>query len=313
MYALRFHYKSLRVSAEFIHRCRATGILRVSASICGKIYLPPFNTKFRCLISIIACICSSAVYAQQDENWENYMALLEKKPASVLVNLALYDKSPNRSLPYLLITGPKSRHCETNGIPSKEEIPVLEEMLHETDLFISGVTPKILAGTLTYNCQRVNYYYVKDTAGLGVAMARLYKRSYKDYEYVCKIKPDPDWSSYRNFLYPTEENFTWIENNKIITDLITKGDSLTKPRDIHFILLFKTEQDRKAFISIVHKDGYKVDELSFIKKADVPYCIKISRFEKIEPDMIAEMTTEVKAAAKNNKGLYEGWSCDVTK
>jgi hypothetical protein len=262
---------------------------------------------------VIACLSTSTVFAQQDENWVNYLAQIERKPASILVDLAMYDKSPNRLLPYLLIAGPKSKHCDANGIPDKGEIPALEEILHAESLFITGVTPKALVGTLTYNCERLNYYYIKDTAGLKVAIARLYNRSYKDYDYVCKLKPDPDWSDYRNFLYPSEENFTWIENNKIITDLIMQGDSLTKPRAIRFILLFKAEQDRKTFMDIVHKRGYNVDELNYIKKAENPYCLRISRFDKIEPDMIEEMTTEIKADAKKNNGIYEGWSSDVIK
>lgn len=261
----------------------------------------------------IALFFFSTAFAQEDENWETYMAQVDKKPASLLVNLALYDRSPNKLLPYLLITGPKSKLCQSNGLPPKDEISQLEEILHSADLFITGVTAKALAGTMTYNCQRVNYYYIKDTVGIEQALSRMYRRSFKDYKYVYKIKHEPDWSTYRNFLYPNEENLTWIENNKIITKLITQGDSLTKPRNISFVLLFKKEEDRKAFIYFANQKEYKIDEVNFIKNADMPYLLKISKFDKIQPGIISQMSTEIKTEIKKYNGMYEGWTSELQK
>jgi len=262
---------------------------------------------------IISFLSLCPVLAQQDDNWETYMAEVAKKPASVLVNLALYDRSPDRRLPYLLITGPKSKKCMGNGLPEKDEIPKLEEILDAADAFITGITPKILAGTFTYNCERVNYYYVKDTLGLDLAITRLYKRSFDGYSYIFKIKTDPDWGVYRDFLYPTEENFTWIENNKIITKLIAEGDDLSKTRDINFVLLFKTEAERKSFIDFAHRRDYRIDELNYIKNADMPYRLKMSRSDAIKPDVIADLTNEIKKEAKKHNAQYEAWNCEIVK
>ena len=241
------------------------------------------------------------------------MAQIANKPSSVMVNLALYSNSPNKLLPYLLITGPKCKRTTANGLPQKDEIAQLEEILNATDAFVTGVTPKILTGTLTYNSERVNYYYVRDTAGLHNAIARLYKRSFPDYSYVCKIRKDADWNEYRDFLYPSEDNFTWIENNGIITQLITQGDSLTKPRDISFVLLFKTEADRNALIDFAHKRDYRIDELNYVKKENNPYRLKISKFENVKADLISQMTIEIKKETKKLNGDYQGWNSAVIK
>ncbi|MDR3680767.1 MAG: DUF695 domain-containing protein [Flavipsychrobacter sp.] len=263
------------------------------------------------LFILVSCAYVNA-YAQ-DENWDTYMAEIAKRPASILVDLSLEAKSPNASLPYLLITGPKSKLCQGNGLPAKSEIDELEEILNTTGTFITGLTPKVLAGTLTYNCERVNYYYVKDTIGLSFAIARMYNHNYKDYKYVYKMKHDPEWNVYRDFLYPNEESMTWMENEKIITELISQGDSLTKPRDITFEIIFITEDDRKNFMSFAHSNDYQVVELDHIKNLDTPYGIKISRKELIKSDVIAELTTTVKKEAKKYNGKYMGWTSPVVK
>ncbi len=265
----------------------------------------------KCLVIFTLIFCSSSMFAQ-DENWDTYMAEIAKKPASVLVDLSLIDKV-NTQLPYLLITGPKSKLCQGNGIPANSEIDELEDILNTTSTFITGITPKVLAGTLTYNCERVNYYYIKDTVGLSYAVARMYNHNYKSYQYVYKIKQDPEWNVYREFLYPNEETMTWMENNKVITTLIKQGDSLTKARDISFEVFFKTDDDRKAFISFAHNNAYTIVEMNHITNINTPYQIKISRYDYVKPDMIAEMSAAIKKEAKKYNGKYDGWTSPVIK
>ena len=136
----------------------------------------------------------------QNENWDTYMAKFDKLPGSVLVDLGLYETAPNKLYPNLVITGPLAQSCNGQGLPDKEEIDALENILDATGNFLTGVTPKILAGTLTYDCKRVNYYYVKDTIGIRNAIARMYNRNYKDYRYAITIRSDPEWKTYRTFL-----------------------------------------------------------------------------------------------------------------
>lgn len=264
------------------------------------------------LILFIGCIFTTTASAQ-NEDWETYMAAIKDKPSSVLVNMALIDRVPNKLFPYLLITGPKSNNCLSNGLPDNNEIAQLEQILTETDNFITGVTPKILAGTLTYNCERTNYYYVKDTTGLSVAIARMYSHSFNDYKYVFKIEEDPTWKIYRTFLYPNEDDLLWMQNNKIVTSLLEQGDSLTKQRDISFVLGFKDEADRKKFIDDMHVRGYKIDELDQVKGDEMPYQLKISRYDYVRNNIISTITAEVKEEAKKYQAQYNGWTSPLIK
>jgi hypothetical protein len=241
------------------------------------------------------------------------MAKFGNKPGSVLVDMSLIEKAPDKNLPFLIITGPRGQNCNKQGIPSKEEIDKLEEILSATDDFLTGVTAKTLAGTFTYNCERLNYYYVKDTLAVRSAITRLYNRSYKNYDYVLKIKHDPEWSSYRTFLYPDEETRNWMENEKIIAGMLERGDSLKNPRELRFDLYFKTDTARNAFEKFANGKGYTTDTISTARNKVVPYEIILSRTSDVQLNTINTLTYELRKEAEKHGGFYNGWQIKKTK
>jgi hypothetical protein len=261
------------------------------------------------ILTALLIVLSVQLFAQKEEHWETYMAEIEHKPASILVDMTPYEQGPNKLLPYLLICGPKYIKLQNNGLPGFDQIPELEKMLDAGDKILTGVTSKILLGTFTYNGERLNYYYIKDTAEIAKALGRLYKRKYPEAEYICKMKYDPTWSAYREFLYPSEKNLNWIQNNKIINGLLQQGDSLKKPRDISFIWLFENESDRKKFSDFALSKHYQLQETKYMSKADFHYMLKLSVFSSVTPEAIDQITTELKTETLKYKAQYLGWMC----
>ncbi len=235
------------------------------------------------------------------------MAKFGDKPGSVLVNLALMERAPDSKYPYLLITGPKAQNCDARGLPGKEEIDVLEDILRSTDNFITGVTAKVLTGTFTYDCERLNYYYVKDTMGIRNAIMRMYNRGYKNYSYAINMKYDPQWATYRTLLYPDEETQEWMENTKIISKMTEAGDSLKTPRDINFNFYFRSDTDRNAFADFAHAKGYKVNLLAFSKSSTASFEAIVYKNAFVKTDLIQAMANELKAEARKHHGVYDGW------
>jgi len=243
----------------------------------------------------------------QVEQWDTYMAKIDGKPGSVLVDMGLMTTAPNYKYPNLVITGPQAQKCNAQGVPDTNEIALLEEILTATGNFITGVTPKLLTGTFTYNCQRLNYYYVKDTTGLRNALARVYARTYKDYNYAIKIKHDPEWSVYRTFLYPDEATQNWMENNKVIAAMIKRGDSVKTPREVTFNVYFDSDTARSAFEVEVTAKGYAVKRKTQSKKKRALYAIVLSKNSAIAHEEIDKETAELKETVKRHNGRYEGW------
>ena len=267
------------------------------------------------ILFIQTVVCSLFFYCAgaQTERWDTYMAQFGDKPGSVLVNMGYKDAAPDNKYPFLVITGPKSENCNKQNLPDKEEIDKLEEILDATNNFITGVTAKMLVGTFTYNCERLNYYYVKDTVGIRNAIMRLYKRNYSNYRYVINMKADRAWSTYLTFLYPNDETLTWMDNDKIITKMLQDGDDLVKQRDINFDLYFKTDTGRKAFTDFVYNKGYKPDTTKASNNHNYPYELIVSKFGHVKMESINNMTQELKSELKKYNSFYNSWEAPVPK
>lgn len=221
--------------------------------------------------------------------------------------MSLIGSVPDRKYPNLVITGPQAKNCNAQGVPDVSEIATLEEMLTATSNFITGVTPKVLAGTFTYNCQRLNYYYVKDTAGLRNALARVYGRTYKDHNYVIKIKHDPEWSVYKTFLYPDGATQNWMENNKVISGMMMRGDSVKIPREVTFNFYFDTEADRTAFEQEANAKEYITKRKTQSRKKPVLYVVVLYKNTAVQHEIMNKITSELKELAKAHHGHYQGW------
>jgi hypothetical protein len=263
--------------------------------------------KKNLILSLILFVLIDLSANGQAENWDTYMSKFGDKPGSVLVDMGLINNAPDKKYPFLVITGPRAQSCDKKGIPAKEEISSLEDILAATGNFLTGVTAEVLAGTFTYNCERLNYYYVKDTLNIRNAIMRLYNRTYPNYSYAINIKYDPAWTIYRTFLYPSEETRNWMENTKIITGMVEKGDSLRNKRQISFDLYFRTDSFRRAFAGFAHAKGYKTEKEIMAKSPSAPYEIIISKFDYVKTGIIDSLTSDLKKAVKQYNGFYNGW------
>jgi hypothetical protein len=243
----------------------------------------------------------------QTEQWDTYMAKFGDKPGSVLVDMGLIARAPDKRYQYLVITGPQAMNCDKQGLPNKDEIGELEEILSAADNFITGVTAKVLTGTLTYKCERLNYYYVKDTIGVRNALMRMYNRSYANYNYAINIMFDPGWRTYLTFLFPDEPTRDWMENSKVIAQMAEQGDSLKTQRDINFDFFFNSDSDRHTFAGVARSKGYKADKLIASKSTIAPFEIIVSKYGLVKIDLIQAMADELKKAAKLHRGIYNGW------
>lgn len=258
------------------------------------------------LTGLLLCVCCTA--HAQGERWDTYMAQLGGKPASVLVDMDAVKEAPDNLLPYLVVTGPRSVRCPgKSGIPDTSEIAKMESVLDLTSAFLSGVTARKLVGTLTYNCERLNYYYVRDTTAVRNALMRMYRNNFPAYEYTVKVKPEPQWVTYRAFLYPDSTAQSWMRNNRVMTQMLLSGDDLLSPRDIIHTIYFKTDTGRTAFANTVKTKGYSIDKQYDAPTTALPYELTVKRTGRVIMDSIMRMESELTAAAKEHDGYYKQW------
>jgi hypothetical protein len=259
------------------------------------------------LILLFNEVCKPAI--AQTNNWEHYLVKYNNKPASILVDLSLAEKKDLFQYPFIVVTGPKMSNCGQSGIPNKTDIAAMEEILDATDHCLKGLTAQLLAGTLTYECERLNHYYVKDTANIRNGILRMYRRNYPQTEFIVKIKPDPSWTVYHNVLYPTEAMINEAENNGIITAMLSKGDSLRGERSIKLAAYFDTDSAQQNFNKDIALLGCKLYNQKRVEHATTYYLTIAETRKPIVTDTINNITWVFRQAVKKHNGSYLKWGC----
>jgi hypothetical protein len=249
----------------------------------------------------------------QDGEWDVYMAQYEKGPGSVLLDMSLAQKAPVKSLAFILVTGVKYKDCQEDGFPSKQEFEKLYVVSDSIKAAIARKVKATIAGTFTYQCERLDYYYIPDTAGMRGHLAALYNRAFPGYEPYINMKADSKWEAYFDFLYPNEEIYEYMGNQKVVMGLQNAGDKLEKERKVDHWLYFPTAKDRDCFITYAVANKFKIESKIINKKSDLKFSLEISRTDKVDLESINPISWELRKQAKNCHGDYDGWETVVVK
>jgi Family of unknown function (DUF695)/Regulator of ribonuclease activity B len=269
------------------------------------------------LSSLLFFFFNHSANARQDtlpaENWDTYLAQYEKSAGSVMINMALKNVAPIKAYPFVVITGVTFKDCPTDGFPSKREFKNLYQISDSVKTIIEKSTASIITGSFTYQCERLDYYYVTDTTWLRQRLTNMYKTRFPNYTPYINIKADRNWSGYLDFLYPNEETLDYMGNQKVIMALQNAGDKLVKPRSVDHWAYFKTENDRNCFVSYLTKNKFTVTSKDSNGKAPFSLSLHFSRIDKVDLSSISKVTLELGRQASQCNGDYDGWETVVLK
>lgn len=268
--------------------------------------------KMRTLAFILLLI-PLASPAQEEEAWDVYLAQYDKGPGSTLLNMNLKQVAPVKTHPYLLKTGVRFKNCNGDGLPEQGEFAWLNLISEAAALVVKRFSESVLAGTFTYQCERNDYYYVSDTAGIRDALMRMYSSRFAKYTPLVSITKDEKWETYLTFLYPNEETQEYMSNSKVVMELEKAGDKLEKERQVDHWIYFPTERDRKCFISYCTAQKFKIEAQETSKESKLPFKLQISRIDKADLSSISVLTLELRRQAAKCKGDYDGWETFVIK
>ena len=269
-------------------------------------------------IGLIALLISCSTKSQdkpisKNGNWDVYLAMYEKGPGSTSLNMDLVKSAPHKDLPFILITGITFTNCTKDGFPNKNEFDNLYKISDNVQKVISDLTKMEIVGNFTYQCERLDYIYVKDTTQVRTKLTDLYKSQFRNYKYYINIKNDENWDAYLKFLYPNEETQEFMKNQKVIDKLVAGGDKLIKSRQVDHWIYFSNINHRDAFETMIVKEGFKIESKEKLDKLDVPYKLHISRIDKVDAESINKETLDLKHKAKLMNGDYDGWETFIVK
>ena len=249
----------------------------------------------------------------QEAQWETYMGQYEKGPGSTILDMAIKNIAPVKDFSFLLVTGVTFEKCTADGLPEQEAFSQLYKVSYAVKRCMDSAMVNIFAGTFTYQCERLDYYYIKDTTGIREKLSKLYSDSFPGAKYYTNIKVDKIWQAYLDFLYPNALSLEFMLNEKLLLKLKETGDHLDKERPVDHWIYFTTETDQQCFIPYVLKQRFKI--VAKEKTGDIkrPYKLQISRTDKVDLSTISAITIDLKRVAMKCNGEYDGWETAVVK
>lgn len=266
------------------------------------------------LITLMLLTLAGAGHAQS--NWDTYVARYEAGLGAVQLDMALLHSTRKKQLPFLLITGVDYRHCQGDGLPSRRELKRLFKISDRTHrhvlqtLRLQGEPPALLAGSFMHQCQRVDYVYLADTAGMRTTLERFYRTKFPRYPFYIRLAPDPEWEAYLTFLYPNDAVRVFMMNERGIAALNDAGDALSRPRFVEHLIYFDVWEDRELFIRYIGHMNYDIREERDMHRDSLRYQVRLAKFGTVSLGEMNDQATWLSTEAGKFNGVYKGW---VTK
>jgi uncharacterized protein (TIGR01619 family) len=250
----------------------------------------------------------------QDENWDNFITSVNGHPVSIVVDLSLRDKAPVKERPYLVILRTKYPDADASGFPGDSSREELIQIENELESVLKTGNGAVYAGRFTQRGLREFYFYTLDTLDYAKHCSRVME-NHTRFPWLVKAVYDKTWSNYFEVLTPSEVEMEKIENRRMVKALKEKGDDLTKTRDIEHFLYFKTQGNRRGFLTSLELPRFKVIDMPVEKTepGDYPFRLVISRQDKPDIQNMDQITIGFVQLAKKNNGRYDGWKTLVVK
>lgn len=246
------------------------------------------------------------------ENWDFYPCRVEDEPATIMLNLGLAQAAPVAELPVcawlrVLLVSPRA-----DGLSSSEEFDRLCEIGDALEAAIAEApTPIRYAGRCT--CSGRRDFYVYTASGLAAeALLSSVMAAFAEYDFDTGYREDPQWSLYREFLYPGPRSLQLINNRRVLEALEGSGDCLTQSRPVRHFVDFEADASLAAFRQALGLAGFDIVGERIDEKTGRQGLV-FQRSESVEFVHINDLTMQLLDLVNSHGGNYDGWETEVRR
>lgn len=250
---------------------------------------------------------------QIQTEWDFYFCTIEEQPASIMVDLALFDLAPIAEKVDFIQVAVDLNEPNEHGLttPGEAEILyVLEDRLAEhlaTNL--SGV----YAGRNTHSSKRTFYFYCASSIDAKGVVAEVMDH-FPDHRYRSDTMEDPGWAFYRQFLYPSNLEYQSILNRRVIEKLEEVGVKAADRQKVEHFLYFKSQTAREMFLERIRHDNFAVIGQGHTEHAGrPPFSLVLEREDKVDTQSIDAVVLYLIREAETCQGEYDGWGTGVVQ
>jgi hypothetical protein len=247
------------------------------------------------------------------DDWDFYLCHVEDKPASIFVDLGIRADAPVAELLEMTWLRLYLLRPRDDGLPANEEFADLCEIEDALTAAIGSEELTIAyVGRNSSDGRRDFFFYspsgIATEAHLSLALA-----PFPNYQYETGSKPDPQWQTYFDFLYPDKRCYQTISNERVLRALETHGDVHSIPREVQHWIYFRRSADRDSFADAALQMGYGISSKSDDGPEYGKFALIISRINAVDHVTINDSVLELFDLSTRFNGAYDGWETSVKK
>ena len=247
-------------------------------------------------------------------HWDFYFCRLNDHLASVFLDLGYGQGPPPAGLTTLVYVFVPMRQARPDGLSSREEadrLAALEDAL--VPALVQGL-PAAFVARATTRGHREFYFYAQDPGRLGELLAAVFT-DFSDYRCEHGTRPDPEWSHYREVLFPAPVELQLMHNRHVLEQLRERGDDGSRARPLRHHLYFPDWKSRIAFSQWAAPRGYRCEDLPPRPEpvADKPFGLVLHHVAALPLEGINAIVSELFAQAETGGGEYDGWETEVVQ
>lgn len=243
-------------------------------------------------------------------DWDFYLCRVDGEPASIFVDLGLARGAPLNGRPHMAYVRVYMRSPRPDGLSSPEEFDTLVRLENSLTSTLTGGNATSYVGRNTSGGCRDFYFYTEDPSDWTPRVSKALA-DFDQYEYEAGSRPDSEWKTYLDFLYPSPDDMQRIQNRRVCEALQINGDALSEPREIDHWAYFPTEDSRTQFLNMINSQGFTVRALRRSEDSENPYGVRFFRVDLPSFETIDDLTLPLHRAAIAAGGDYDGWETRV--
>ena len=247
------------------------------------------------------------------DSWDFYFCQVDDHPASIFVDLGIHDDVPVADLSDMAWLRLYMLQPREDGLYGKEEYDRLIEIEDALTEALANAEIKIAyVGRNTSNGCRDFYFYAANGTQAETCLS-MSMVPFPEYEFEVGSRPDPDWGTYREFLYPNPRALQTILNRRVLDSLEEHGDHHDIEREVTHWIYFQSPDDRARYLNAVVQKAYKVVSQNDDGKDKRQFGLTISRSHTVDYRTINDVVLELFDLAGECSGDYDGWETKVEK
>lgn len=243
------------------------------------------------------------------DSWDFYLHQVESRPASTFLDMGLHSEAPMSGFPDMAYLRLYLKSPAASGMTISEEADILYPF-EDTLSKAAQEADAVYVGRVTTAGFRDFVFY----AAKGAAFERVIAATattFAGYRYDVGSRADPEWSVYRDYLYPSGRVLQVMKNRGVYDALEERGDPLTASREVHHWAYFPTGYGRGTFIQNAMRKGFQVRSMMEPDPQTTEFGVTVFRHDVPSPDNLDDVTVMLHNFAQAAGGRYDGWETSV--